>query len=416
MKILYHLYRRKILAMAVALAMPAISQAEPSNEELQNQINALQEQLSTLNGDIQQAAEWKNPNTLVHMSGYADVGFSQSDAAGDGGSFSVGTFAPIFHYQYRDLVMLESELEFEVGETGETEVKLEYLSIDWFVNDNMALVAGQFLSPIGQFRQNLHPSWINKLPSAAPGFGHDGAAPVSDLGIQLRGGFRIGGIKANYAVYMGNGPEIKAEVEDDGAGGVDEIEYDGVEAEAFGADRDDEKVFGGRLGLLPTPTLEIGLSFLSGKATVTSYEDLDLADFSVTPPPDLDTTEIAASDYNVTGLDVSWRRGGMDVRFEFVKSEVGETTIGVYDLEEAEWSTWYAQCAYRFMSNKHEVVLRYADFDSPHSSADRQQTVVGFNYLFANNFIGKVAFESNENPNSGFTADNRTLLQLAYGF
>ena len=71
--------------------------------------------------------------------------------------FNVGTFAPIFHFQYRDLVMLESELEFEIGDDGQTETNLEYLTIDWFINDYMVLVGGKFLSPIGQFSTKPSP-------------------------------------------------------------------------------------------------------------------------------------------------------------------------------------------------------------------------------------------------------------------
>lgn len=408
--------KRKVLVTVLTLAMPVGVSAQTSNSELERQLDALQGQVSDLKSEIQQSAEWKNPNTLVHMAGYADVGYSSSDASDDEGSFGLGSFSPIFHFQYRDIVMLESELEIETEEDGATEVKLEYLSIDWFINDYAVLVAGKFLSPIGQFRQNLHPSWINKLPDAPPGFGHDGAAPVSDLGVQLRGGFHVGGMKANYAIYMGNGPEIKAEVEDDGAGGVEEIEYDGVEAEAFGSDSDGDKVVGGRIGFLPMPSLEIGVSFLSGKATVTEYEDLDIDAFTVTPPPDLESTTFAASDYDVIGLDLSWRNRNLVLNYEYVKSEVGETNLGGFDLEAAEWITWYAQVAYKIPSTKVEAVLRYTDFDSPHASADHEQTSLGLNYLFTNNFIGKFSANLNENPNTGFELDDQYLLQLAYGF
>jgi outer membrane murein-binding lipoprotein Lpp len=422
MKISCHSCNKKVLATAVsaaiALAVPMMTSADTSNEELQSQIDALQRQVTALNSDVQQAAEWKNPNTLVHMAGYANVGFSKTDADGDDGSFNVGSFAPIFHFQYRDIVMLESELEFEVAEDGETEVKLEYLSIDWFINDNMVLVAGQFLSPIGQFRQNLHPSWINKLPSAAPGFGHDGAAPVSDMGVQLRGGFHLGGMKANYAVYTGNGPEVKAEIEELNATTIDAIEYDGIAAEAFGADRDGEKVVGGRFGILPMPSLEIGVSFLSGKATVTEYEGTeDVGVYTATPVNDLtDLSTVNASSYDVTGVDVSWRNKDMDVRYEYVMSELGATNIGGFDIEAASWTTWYTQLAYKVPATKLEAVIRYTDFDSPGDAKDLQQTALGVNYLFTSNFIGKVAFESNDNPNAGLSADNRWLLQLAYGF
>ena len=98
------------------------------------------------------------------------------------------------------------------------------------VNDYVALVGGKFLSPIGQFRQNLHPSWINKLASAPPGFGHDGAAPTSDIGLQARGGFQIGNMFANYAVYASNGPELNSTFEDG------EFELEGIRAEGFDED------------------------------------------------------------------------------------------------------------------------------------------------------------------------------------
>ena len=48
---------------------------------------------------------------------------------GEAGFGSV-KFAPIFHYQYKDLFMFESELEVEVDDTGETEVALEYVTVD----------------------------------------------------------------------------------------------------------------------------------------------------------------------------------------------------------------------------------------------------------------------------------------------
>jgi len=319
-----------------ALLAAAISAALPITGFAATDLELLKQEVAQLKNDVKDAKEWRNQNSLMHMAGYANVGYVSNDNPAMEDSFVGGTFAPIFHYQFRDQVMLESELEISTAEDGSTEVAMEYLTIDWIINDNMILVAGQFLSPIGNFRQNLHPSWINKLPSAAPGFGHDGAAPVSDMGFQLRGGFHIAGMKANYAVYAGNGPEIKAEIAPDAADDslIDEIEYDGVEAEAFGADGDGEKVFGGRFGILPIPSLEIGVSFISGKATVTSYEG---DEFTGTNP----TLEgIAASTYDVSGMEVSWRSKSFEVRYEFVKSEVGETSIGGFDLATAEWSTW----------------------------------------------------------------------------
>jgi hypothetical protein len=34
------------------------------------------QQISDLKAGISSAGEWRNPNTLIHMSGYADIGYS----------------------------------------------------------------------------------------------------------------------------------------------------------------------------------------------------------------------------------------------------------------------------------------------------------------------------------------------------
>ena len=338
-------------------------------------------------------------NVITHLAGYADVGYTESDNSD--GSFGAGRFAPIFHYQYRDLVLVEAELEVEVGDDGETETLLEYLSINYFINDYLTLVGGKFLSPIGQFRQNLHPSWINKLASAPPGFGHDGAAPVSDIGVQLRGGAPIGEMRSNYAVYISNGPELVSEFEDG------EFELDGVEAEGFGTDADGEKVIGGRFAILPVAGLELGFSAASGKATVTGIHG---GDSSI-----LDGE--GARDYDVIGADFAWQSGNFGLRGEYVETEVGaDEGGGAAASEGATWETWYTQANYRVGDSKWELVTRYTDFQSPHSSQSQEQWAVGTNYLFANNFIGKISYEFNDGLAGSETDEDRIQLQLAYGF
>lgn len=414
MKTSCYSFRKKILVIAVSLAMPGMVIAEASNAELQQQLDVLQNQVTALNSEVQQAAEWKNPNTLVHMAGYADVGYIKKE--GEDGSFAVGRFAPIFHYQYRDVVMLEAELEIEVGDNGETEVTMEYMTLDWFVSDYAALVVGQFLSPVGQFRQNLHPSWINKLATAPPGFGHDGAAPISDLGFQVRGGFPIAGMRTNYAVFVSNGPEINAEAEDDGAGGF-EYELDGVNAEGFNVDSDGEKTYGGRFALLPVPAVEIGVSVVGGMATVTNIEGDSV------PPAGAPVGQQQARDYSVLGADFVWFTGNMSVRGEYVQTKVGDDASGGQTAGEgATWTTWYTQAAYRLPNSKWEGALRYTDYDSPHSSVDKTQVAIGVNYLVANNFVIKLTHELNDGKTDETTGveyatnSDLTMLQMAYGF
>ena len=340
-----------IVASVVASAISAVSLAEPTVQELAQRLEQMQKEMDELRQQIKNSAskeeihqvvaevkqmtaavsgadEWRQSDTMVHMSGYADVGYTDTKSRGD--SFNVGSFSPIFHFQYRDLVLLEAELEYEVDSDGETETNLEYLTIDWFLNDYMVLLGGKFLSPIGQFRQNLHPSWINKLPSAPPGFGHDGAAPVSEMGVQLRGGFPIAGLRTNYAIYVSNGPKLNA-VDEDGS-----IELEGIEAEGSGSDNDDEKTYGGRFAIFPVAGLELALSGATGKATVSSLVDEEAG-----------TNEFLsneqARDYDVVGADFSWSYRLFQLRGEFVQTKIGAASVGASASEAATWETWYAQ-------------------------------------------------------------------------
>jgi len=395
---------RNTLALALFSSAPALY-ANTELDNLKMQIDNLQQQLDALNiNDLEKqvsaASEWKTQNALIHMAGYAGVGYMKT--SGEDGAFKIASFSPIFHFQYRDLIMLESELEFGITPEGETEAALEYLTADLFLNDYVTLVTGKFLSPIGQFRQNTHPSWINKLPSAPPGFGHDGAAPVSDIGVQLRGGVPIGGMRSNYAVFVTNGPELNADW--DGSA----FELDGVNAEAKNRNIGGDMVFGGRFGLIPMSGLELGLSLASGSATVTLVED----DSGTAPA----LGDEAGRNYDVLGFDFNWQYNQLNVRGEYVKSTVGAATTGVSASEGENWKTWFTQASYRFSPSKFEGVVRYTNYDSPNPQIDQKQWALGLNYLMASNVIAKIAYESNDGANGSSADANRILLQLAYGF
>jgi len=436
----------KIKAMAKAvtlgvatLAVSANTLATPTVEELAQRLEQMQQEIEQLKSelanttslqevavtkqelavekkDVAKSSEWRQPDTLIHMAGYADVGYTNGD--GQDGSYNVGTFSPIFHYQIRDVVMMGAELEVKVKDDGSTEVGMEYMTIDWFMNDYVALAAGKFLSPIGQFRQNLHPSWINKIVSPPPGFGHDGAAPTSDVGFQLRGGFPILGMRSNYAVYASNGPELISTVDEHG-----EAELEGIAAEGFGADRDGEKTYGGRFGLIPFPGLEIGLSLAGGKATVTEIEEgagghSIGAENPETRDPDAGgELNEKARDYDVLDIDFHWQLRNFALRGEYVETEIGDdSSHGITASDSATWEAWYTQGSYRFGETKYEVVARYAEFDAPEDSADQDQWALGVNYLFTSNFIAKFTYEFNDGESGAKSNDDRYMFQLAYGF
>ena len=363
-------------ASAFAAEDAAVTRAE--FEELQRQ--------------VQEAGDWRKAESHAHLAGYGAVTYTNTRETGVNDSFDLVRFNPIIHYQFLDTVLLESELEISIKSDGETETKLEYLSVDWILNDYMLLVAGKFLSPLGQFRQNLHPLWINKLASAPPGFGEDQALPMSEIGLQLRGGAPLGAARLNYAVYVGNGPELEAM-----GGEIEAIMTDGVTR-----DQDGKKVVGARLGFLPIPRLEIGVSGASGEATVTMDGGVPL-------------TGDPVRDYSALGADFAYSTGGLKFLAEYMRQEVGDASGGMAPLG-GEWQTWYGQVSYYFSIPGWELALRYADYDSPHASQDQKQTALGVNYWIAPHAVAKLTYESNDGQ-AGTAADaNRLLAQIAYGF
>ena len=90
--------------------------------------------------------------TLDHgrfaLGGYGDVGYKDSDF---NNSAFAGRFVPIFLFQLNDKIHVESEIEFSIGEDGETETELEYADIHYFLTDRTTITAGTFLLPFGQF-------------------------------------------------------------------------------------------------------------------------------------------------------------------------------------------------------------------------------------------------------------------------
>ena len=417
--------QKRLLATGIALAMSMgsfnhafadaeLDQLKETVALLQQQLEQVQEQLREqetksasklevveLKQDVQRVAkqrsEWKDATSVVHLSGYGSVAYTDNENAD--GNFNQVQFAPIFHYQFADLLMLESELEIQTTADGATSTDMEYLALDLFLGDYATLVAGKFLSPIGQFRQNFHPGWINKLPSAPPGFGHDGAAPLAETGLQLRGGFPLGAARANYAVYLSNGPELEAVEEDE------EMELEGVMADGNARDLDGDKALGARFGLLPLPGLEVGVSAATGKAAVTSLDGENLS--SADP----------SRDYDVLGADLTGHWHGFDVRAEYVQTEIGDDRSAATTASEgARWKTWYTQIAYQFPPTKLEGVLRYGEFDSPHLSEDQKQWALGVNYLFAPQVIAKLAYHFNDGRSGERSDEDSLQIQMSYGF
>ena len=253
------------------------------------------------------------------------------------------------------------------------------------------------------------------------GFGHAGAAPTSDFGLQLRGALPLGEVRSSYALYVTTGPELISEYEDE------EFKLESIVAEATTEDVD-KPVFGGRYTIKPFRSLEFGFSYASGVATVTGVEgwsgevhdeedEGDHGDELVDDHGDEEeegghhggasnATPIfgeSARSYRVAGADISWTWDSLNLRGEYVVSTVGATDHGVTASDGREWTAWYGQATWNIPKTRFQAVTRYAEFDL------KSRWTYGLNYLLSDKMLVKAAYESDP-------GDNQVLVQLAFGF
>jgi len=429
--------RHMLMASSAAVLMMSAGGAAyaADDEELLRRIEQLEDQLLEVRGALEenraqtqvatQAVETNSnrrydvpsADTMWHLSGYADAGITISNQETD--NFSSGKFNPGFHFQYKDLVIFESELELKT-DGNNTELALEYSQLDLLVHDNMTLIVGKFLSPVGQFQERLHPSWINKLPSAPAGFGHGGVQPLSDVGVMARGGVPIGKARATYSVALGNGPRLG---------------HGGVELEGYGQDENSNKALSGRFAILPTSWLELGASFLTA---------------NMIGPEDHETELFKNAKYRLWGFDGAVTRKSMTVRFEYLNADL--TGLGVEEDEAAHggeifaqnvgdpvaaeepllgvdssWKAWYVQGSYKLSGisdsgfiSKLEPTIRYGKFtlggDHELAELSEERFDLGLAYWIAPSIVGKVGIGWRDFVDELRSDETLVQFQLSYGF
>ncbi len=374
-------------------------------------------------GGNMMAQESKPGKTQFMVRGYGFAGLNYlNNADGTDVSYVGSAFAPIFMFKQGDRFFFEAELEF-VLEKNQLEIGLEYANLMYVLNKYLMVRAGKFLLPFGTFMERLHPSWINRLSSKPLGFGHDGIAPSSGIGVELRGSAPIGGTTINYSLYMTNGPTLKdGSVEPDEAGMLNFENY---------IDNNINKAVGGRVGFFPlhNNSMEIGASFFTGKPgdKGSVYEDV--------------TSFLWALDFSYV-QQISALKGVLDIKAQYNHSQVSDA---FYTAGEEERDTlpdsytfnnlssaYYGQISYRpsmleskFLKNL-ELIARYSQLSTPEGSLWEAETnelsfglnywitwrqVIKVNYSFINTEGGHDAPEGAGNQKS-----NTLFVHWAIGF
>ena len=335
------------------------------------------------------------PTNHAVLTGYGTVGwFYRSD---DENAFTA-SFNPIFLYQFLDRFLFEVEFEFEL-QGGVTETGLEYAQLDYVATDNLTLVGGKFLLPFNVFGERLHPTWINKFPTAPPIYGHHvadfGAEPLlpilSDVGVMARATVAPGRWLLSANVYGVQGPAF--EEDEEGGNGEDEEELLEIEFPGSSGDNNKNKALGLRLDFALPPWAEVNFSFFNG-----DYDDEGVLDFTA------------------YGVAAEMHRGAFEARGEFIQTRQEiETETGFPSVVR---NGFYAQAAYRLGS--WEPLFRWTqvfdtELEGETENDGARQAAFGLNYWLSPSIAVMAGYELNKE--NGFELDNsRFIIHVAFGF
>jgi len=226
-------------------------------------------------------------------SGYGDITFTAVPGEKEA-NFEALRFNPILGFHLSESLSGEMEIEFE--HSG-LETVLEYAMLDFTpFKGSRALVlrCGKFLTPIGKFNEQFHPTF--RWAQASRPLMFDDVVPVtwSEVGIQARGFIDRGGQAFEYAIGVVNGlaephpPAGGDESEPEPAQGRDVTEEHpgfvrGLRNNFF--DNNLDKAVVGRAALTigrgAPVTATFGLSGYTGKLDDASHERLSIADADV---------------------------------------------------------------------------------------------------------------------------------------
>jgi len=357
------------------------------------------------------------------ISGYGDTLYAdQGDQSGN----TSNRFIPIFLFRISDQLHVEAELEGSINGDGEFELELEYSDIHYYAGKGTTITAGKFLLPVGQFGPNLHPSWINKLPTSPAIYGHheggilEPVLPIlSDVGVAIQQVFRIAQDKKIFLdVFMSQGPRlagdhdddehgknpIRDEDEHDEGGGPPELEFD-----ATANDNNSNKAVGGRAAYAMLPNLELGYSYYTA-----AYDDQGELDYSA---QNLDLNYIGThwqlrGEYLVTDIDARIDEED-DEHDEKRRTEDDEHG---FELQRFERNGWYLQASLQLGAfnwawlNPVEVVFRYSEINKTNEG---DQWIAGINYWLGPTSVVKVGYQ---NAKTDLEESDTLLAQFSYGF
>ena len=398
----YEELKAEMLAMKKELASLKKAKHAESNQENPKSQGAAADTDKVVATPVAPLQESMLGTTKFHIGGFGTGTFEARN--GSVSNFSA-TFNPIFLWELSPKLLFESRLEIEPSGSG-TNLELEYAELTYLLNDYITLGLGEFLTPSNVFVERFEALWIDKLPDRALAV-YDGILPERSFGFQVRGGVPIGPTRANYAFYVSNGPNLN--VFNRGRAGT--LEFNNF------SDNNDDKAFGGRIGFLPIPGVEVGYGFETAKPGTQGTSFADVRSF------------LQSVDLNIT-RDSDLLKGRIDLHAQYAWSHVDQAVYdpnGVFGFGPLSFTSesdgGYAQVAYRptkldgdFVRNL-ELVFRWDHLSRAPSglgAPQEERWTLGLDYWLSPGTVVKAAYES-DNPH-GEPNKNALFLQVATGF
>ena len=348
-----------ILALLGGLCAGGIAaESEPADgagKALLMRIDALEQQLKTVQGELVQGA-----SSSAALSARVDKQQAESevDNAFNFGGYGLfdytyqhsghsltAQFQPIFTYAYRERFLFVGELNLD--NTGTVKLTQAYMAYTGMAHEIVEI--GAFPLPFAVYSERLSPAWVNKFADSAPApYANDFglfAGDQADFGGQVRGDIPIGdNSKLNYVAFVTSGPSYNA--------------VDGSDDRlAFATNTGRNKVpptVGGRIGYLSMPSHEMGFSAMTGHINnnVASAGNIKV----LAGAPTYDQVDPRA--FTAYAFDMEYHTGGFVLRGELLKVDFDDST-GQQVRSHGGYAQMSQRCTFlKGWANGFEPVLR----------------------------------------------------------
>jgi hypothetical protein len=403
--------RREIEQLKSERSGPATrptEQPDDARQPTQKDYDELDDRLRQLGDEVHGALPGTEHFIVL---GDAAVGFTNQKHSDS--TFSAAV-SPLLLWEATDRLLFEAAFDAGVSTdplgNSSTSIDLTIADASFIVNDHLTVGGGLFVVPFAQYHNHFDPPWINKLPDDPLVFSDGGIAPSSEVGIFARGAYRLPrsrwlpSAKMTYDLYLANGPALVTS-DPAAAGSLNFHDF---------TDLNNGKAVGGRIGLLPIPSIETGYSVQYSQSAPDGFPHAYVL--------------LQAADFNWV-QEVRPLGGLITARAEWVWSQVEGATfdpLGKLGFGPLRFSNWrqggYGMIAYRptlstnrFLRNT-EFVFRYdmqkTALSAP-GGAKEQRYAFGIDYWLTPSAVLKVAYEiDHRTPSPG---SDGFFVQLGLG-